>query len=320
MTTKPIHPLSLWLDTEKAGDGGPQHKVTPRLETKDLIRCIPYLAMHLTCFAALATGVSPVAVAVMAGSFLLRMFAITGFYHRYFSHRSFRTGRFWQFVFAFIGAASVQRGPIWWAAHHRFHHRHSDTEKDMHSPGRFGFLWSHTAWFMSHRHFGTRKALAKDWQAFPELVFLDRYDMLAPTIFALGLFGLGEWLAVTAPGLGTDGWQMLIWGFFISTVLLYHATFTINSLAHGWGSRRFATRDDSRNNWFLALLTLGEGWHNNHHRYPVSTRQGFYWWEIDITWMLLRLLAVAGIVSDLKPVPASVLAEGVRQDAPGRNL
>lgn len=311
MSGKFMQALNFWLDTTppetKAQKG---IDVIPALEAQDLVRCIPYLAMHLCCLFALSVGVSPLAIGVAVGAYLVRMFAITGFYHRYFSHRTFKTSRFWQFVFAFIGACSVQRGPIWWAAHHRFHHRHSDTAKDPHSPHMFSFFWSHTAWFMSHRHFSTRSGLVKDWTEYPELRILDRFDILAPTLYALALFGIGEWLAAYHPSWGTDGWQLLIWGFCISTVVLYHATFSINSLAHRWGTRRFDTKDHSRNNGFLALITLGEGWHNNHHRYPGSVDQGFYWWEVDITSMILKGMSRLGMVWDLKPVPEKILKEG----------
>jgi fatty-acid desaturase len=197
----------------------------------DWLRTIPFIAMHLACLAVFWVGVSPVAVAVALGLYLLRMFAITGFYHRYFSHKAFRTSRPVQFLFALVGAAAVQRGPLWWASHHRHHHVHSDDPEDVHSPRQQGFLWSHMCWF--------------------------------------------------------------------------HATFTVNSLTHVWGRRRYATRDDSRNNAFLALITLGEGWHNNHHHYPASARQGFYWWELDATYLVLRLMALLHIVWDLKPLPAA---------------
>ncbi|MEM1411625.1 MAG: fatty acid desaturase, partial [Pseudomonadota bacterium] len=208
-----------------------------------------------------------------------------------------------QFLFGLLGAASVQRGPIWWAAHHRHHHVVSEQPEDPHSPVQHGFWHSHTAWFLTREHFATDERRVRDLLRFPELRWLDRYDLAIPVLFAIGLFVLGGVLERTAPELGTSAGQMLIWGFFISTVVLYHATFTINSLAHRWGKRRYATRDDSRNNFWLALLTFGEGWHNNHHHYPASVRQGFYWWEIDITYYLLRGLAALGLIWDLKPVP-----------------
>jgi len=294
--------LLRWFDNETAGDladDASSQKI-------DWLRTVPFIALHLACLAVFWVGISPVAVGVAVSLYLLRMFAITGFYHRYFSHKAFRTSRPVQFLFAVVGAASVQRGPLWWAAHHRHHHAHADDPDDVHSPRRRGFLWSHMGWFLCRVNFRTRAELVMDWLKFPELRFLDRYDGVVPLLMALSLFGVGEWLAWQMPDWDTNGWQLLVWGFVVSTLVLYHATFTVNSLAHVWGSRRYATRDDSRNNVFLALLTLGEGWHNNHHHYPAAARQGFYWWEFDPTWYALRLMASLGLVWDLKPLPAHI--------------
>ncbi|MCM2311224.1 MAG: acyl-CoA desaturase [Steroidobacteraceae bacterium] len=272
----------------------------------DWMRVLPFVGMHVACLAVVWVGVSPFAVGVAAAMYLLRMFAITGFYHRYFSHRTFKTSRLAQFTFAVLGASAVQRGPIWWAAHHRHHHAHSDRTDDVHSPKQRGFAWSHMGWFLSRRHFAPDLGRVRDLLRYPELRWLDRFDILVPFLLALGLLLTGQWLEAHRPALGVTGGQLLVWGFFISTVACYHGTYTINSLCHVWGRQRYATGDESRNNLFLALLTLGEGWHNNHHRYPMSVRQGFYWWEIDITYYLLRLLAAVGIVWDLKPVPREV--------------
>jgi stearoyl-CoA desaturase (delta-9 desaturase) len=251
-----------------------------------------------------------VALSVTLVLYLVRMFAITGFYHRYFSHRSFKTSRVGQFIFGLLGASAVQRGPIWWAAHHRHHHVHSDKPDDVHSPVQHGFFWSHMGWFMSHKHFAADLSRVKDLLKYPELRFLDRFDIAVPTILGVGVFLLGVLLKQAAPGLGTNGWQMLVWGFFISTVAVYHGTYTINSLSHVFGRQRYKTGDASRNNVWLAIITLGEGWHNNHHHYPASVRQGFYWWEFDITFYLLKLMSYFGVIWDLKPVPAAVREGG----------
>ena len=272
----------------------------------DWARILPFVGMHAACLAGFWVGISPVAVGVAVALYLLRMFAITGFYHRYFSHRTFKTSRVAQFVFAVLGASAAQRGPLWWAAHHRHHHVHSDKAGDVHSPNQRGFLWSHMGWFLSRRHFAPDLGRVRDLLKFPELRWLDRFDILVPFLLALGLLLAGRWLEANHPSLGTTGGQLLVWGFFVSTIACYHCTYTINSLCHVWGRRRYATGDDSRNNWLLALITLGEGWHNNHHRYPGSTRQGFYWWEIDITYYLLRAMAAVGLIWDLKPVPRKV--------------
>lgn len=274
----------------------------------DWLRIIPFAFLHLACLGVIWVGWSPVAVLVAVALYVIRMFAVTGFYHRYFSHRTFKTSRLWQFLFAVLAGTAVQRGPLWWAAHHRHHHRHSDQEDDRHSPSQHGFYWSHVGWIISKGNFRTNIEYVRDLAKYPELVFLDRFDTLVPILLAGSMFGLGACMESFVPGLGTNGLQMLVWGFFISTVVLFHATCTINSLAHVFGRQRYQTGDHSRNSFLLALLTLGEGWHNNHHHFPASTRQGFYWWEIDITWYLLRGLSWLGIVSDLRGVPERVRA------------
>lgn len=278
----------------------------------DWLRALPFIALHLACVAVFWVGVSPVAIAVAVALYAVRMFALTGFYHRYFSHRAFRTSRAVQFVFAVIGASCVQRGPLWWAAHHRRHHKHADTPLDPHSPTVFGFLWSHAGWFLTPGAFRTDWARIPDLNKYPELRWLDRYDTAVPIALAALLFGLGSLLHAVVPSWGTTGGQMLVWGFFVSTVVLFHATVTINSLAHRFGRRRFDTRDNSRNNLWLALLTFGEGWHNNHHFYPGSARQGFRWWEVDLTWYGLKLMSALGLVWDLKPVPVWVAQKARR--------
>ncbi|HUY27915.1 MAG TPA: acyl-CoA desaturase [Candidatus Binataceae bacterium] len=294
--------LARWFDTAAGGAApadGPQEV--------DWLRCIPFAAIHLMCLGVIWVGWSPVAAAVAAAFYFIRMFAITGFYHRYFSHRSFRTSRAAQFGFALLGATCVQRGPLWWASHHRMHHQRSDEPGDVHSPRQQGFIWSHMGWITSEANFGTDLKIVHDLAGYPELRFLDRFDVLVPIITGFAMFGLGAMLEYLWPGLHTSGAQMLIWGFFISSVALLHGTFTINSLAHVFGRRRYETGDDSRNSFALALLTLGEGWHNNHHHYPAAVRQGFFWWEIDITYYALRALAAVGIIWDLRPVPEHVL-------------
>jgi len=276
----------------------------------DWLRVAPFVALHASLLCLPLVGWSPVALVVAGLAYLVRMFAITAFYHRYFSHRAFAAPRPVQFLFALLGGSAAQRGPLWWAAHHRRHHRHSDTPSDTHSPARDGFWWSHVGWLLARENYRTRVEEVRDLARFPELVFLDRFDALAPLLAAGLAYALGATLEAFAPGLGTNGPQMLVWGFCFSTVVLYHATFTINSLAHTFGSRSYETRDTSRNNLWLALLTLGEGWHNNHHHYPGSARQGFRPAEIDLSYYGLRALAALGLVRDLRPVPAEVLARG----------
>ena len=291
-----ISSLLQWFDSEAAG---------PARSGIDWLRVLPFVALHLAVAAVAWVGISPVAVAVAVFMYAARMFAITAFYHRYFSHRTFQTSRVLQFLFAFLAAASAQRGPLWWASHHRHHHRHADGAQDAHSP-ESGFWWSHLLWFLQGDSFSTRHELIRDFNRYPELRLLDRFDFLAPFSAMLALFALGALLETLMPQLGTSGWQMLVWGYVVSTVVLYHATFTINSLAHRYGSRRYATRDNSRNNFWLALLTFGEGWHNNHHHFPGAARQGFFWWEIDFTWYGLKLMSWLGLIWDVRPVPARI--------------
>ncbi|MBT8448178.1 MAG: acyl-CoA desaturase, partial [Gammaproteobacteria bacterium] len=268
-----------------------------------------FILVHLATLGVIWVGFSWFAFWTAVFLYVIRMFAITGFYHRYFSHRNFKTSRAMQFIFAFIGTSSAQRSPLWWAAHHRKHHVHSDTERDPHSPRLSGFVWSHTLWFLSDKNFDTDLSRIKDFAKFPELRWLDRFDIVPPVILGVALFGLGMFLEAYYPQLGTTGGQLLIWGMFISTVILYHATYTINSLCHKFGSRRYETKDDSKNNFWLALLTLGEGWHNNHHYFPGTVKQGFKWWEIDITYYILKTMSFVGLVWDLQPLPDRIKKE-----------
>jgi stearoyl-CoA desaturase (delta-9 desaturase) len=300
--------LRCWLDS-----GADQDLEAARRDHRvDWLRIVPFLGIHAACVAVIWVGSSPIAVAVAIGLYLVRAFFVTAFYHRYFSHRTFRTSRAAQFVFGVLGSTAVQRGPLWWAAHHRNHHGRSDREGDPHSPHVHGVWWSHMGWITSRANFPTDLGRVKDLARFRELRWLDRYDIVVPAAFAALLLLTGWLLGRFAPSLGTNAPQMLVWGFFVSTVILFHVTCLVNSAAHLFGRRRFATRDQSRNSLIVALLTLGEGWHNNHHHYPAATRQGFYWWEIDITYWVLKLMARIGLIWDLTPVPARVLADGRR--------
>jgi stearoyl-CoA desaturase (delta-9 desaturase) len=255
---------------------------------------IPFLVVHLGCFAAIWSGITWSAVALCVALYWLRMFAVTAGYHRYFSHRSFATGRIFQFALAFLAQSTAQKSVLWWAAKHRHHHLHSDTIVDVHSPRHAGFLYSHVGWIFARAHWHTEFALVPDLARHWELRWLDKLELAPAVLLAALCFLVG-------------GWPGLVVGFLWSTVLVWHATFCINSLAHVRGSKRYVTGDDSRNNVLLAFLTMGEGWHNNHHAYPSSARQGFRWWEFDVTYYILLLLARLGIVRDLKVPPASVL-------------
>jgi len=211
-----------------------------------------------------------------------------------------------QFIFAIVGASAVQRGPIWWAAHHREHHMHSDTINDKHSPKAHSFFWSHTGWFLTKANFLTHTKMVKELSRFPELRLIDRFDIIIPIATCISLYFLGDFLLVNHPSLNTSGLQLLSWGFVLSTVILYHSTFLVNSVAHLWGTTRYDTKDESKNNFLIALLTFGEGWHNNHHHYPGSAKQGFYWWEVDLTYYLLKLMSALGLIWDIRTVSSNI--------------
>ncbi|HEX3157599.1 MAG TPA: fatty acid desaturase [Gemmatimonadaceae bacterium] len=255
---------------------------------------IPFALVHVVCLAAIWTGVTAEALVICVVLYVTRMFGVTAGYHRYFSHRSFRTSRVGQFLLALLAQSTAQRGALWWAAKHRHHHKHSDTEHDVHSPRHRGFWYSHMGWIFSPQHTDTDYDALPDLTKFPELVWLNRHEYVSAAALAVG-----AWLVA--------GWSGLIVGFFWSTVLVYHGTFMINSLAHVHGKQRYVTGDDSRNNWWLAVITLGEGWHNNHHAYMASTRQGFRWWEVDITFYVLKALSWVRVVWDLNAPPEAIV-------------
>jgi stearoyl-CoA desaturase (Delta-9 desaturase) len=251
--------------------------------------------MHLACLGVLFTGVGATALLLCGVFYFVRMFGITAGYHRYFAHRSYRTSRVMQFLIACLGCSALQKGPLWWASHHRQHHRFSDTPDDPHSPHVTSFWWAHLGWVLSEDHTATPWHSIRDWARYPELRWLDRLHWMPGVLLAVTCFLIG-W----ATGGWAGGWSALVCGFVISTVLVYHATFSINSLSHLLGKRRYATDDQSRNNLFLAIITLGEGWHNNHHHYQSSANQGFFWWEIDISYYLIRLMSFVGLVWDIR--------------------
>lgn len=271
----------------------------------DWLATAQLVGLHVACILAYWTGVSRTALAFCFASYVIRMFGVTAGYHRYFAHRTYRTGRTFQFLLGILATTSYQRGPLWWAAHHRYHHTHSDTNDDIHSPVRSGFWRSHIGWIMYLKNRNTDEKMVQNLLKFSELRFLDNYYPLPPLCLAILMFILGTIIKHKFPNAGASGPQMLVWGFLISTVLLYHATFTLNSLTHMYGSRRFEVRDESRNNFLIAIITLGEGWHNNHHFCPSSERQGFLWWEIDVTHYALTTLAWLGLVRDLRQ-PTSI--------------
>jgi stearoyl-CoA desaturase (delta-9 desaturase) len=264
-------------------------------ERVDWVHNIPFFAVHLVPLFAFVTGVTRFDIVLCLVLYVARMFFITAGYHRYFSHRSYKMGRVMQFLMAFGGATAAQKGALWWAAHHRHHHKYSDTPEDLHSPLK-GFWWSHVGWILCRKYRPTDLEAIKDFAKYPELRWLNKHYLVPPVTLAVACFWMG-------------GWSALVVGFFLSTVMVYHGTFFINSLTHVFGRRRYVTTDTSRNSFILAVITLGEGWHNNHHYYQSTANQGFFWWELDVSYYMLRALSLVGLVQDLRTPPKHVLGK-----------
>ncbi|WP_434043125.1 MULTISPECIES: acyl-CoA desaturase [Sorangium] len=271
-----------------------------------LFNVLGITAIHVGTVVAFVRGATWKLAALAAATYFIRMFAITAVYHRYFSHRSYKTSRGLQFLLALLGTTATQKGPLWWGGTHRIHHRYSDTERDVHSPLRKGFWYSHMGWWLSREHEELDLKRIPDFAGFPELRWLDRYHVVGPLGMIALLFAVG-------------GYDAFLWGYVVSTCALMHGTFTINSLAHVFGSRRYATTDTSRNNFWLALITLGEGWHNNHHHYMSSANQGFFWWEIDVSFYILRGMEKLGLIWDLRTAPAHVLQRNLLKEVGERS-
>lgn len=269
---------------------------TPLVASK---KQIAFAVVHLLPLLAIFTEVTTFDWIVCLFLYFSRMFFVTAGYHRYFSHRTFKTSRVFQFILAFLAETSAQKGVLWWSAHHRVHHKHSDTLEDPHSMKLFGFWYSHLGWILGPDYESTENNMVKDLSKFPELVWISKYYLIPPTVLGVLVYFLG----VMVNG---SGWSTLLIGFFLSTVLLYHGTFSINSIMHKFGKARYRTGDESKNSFWLALISMGEGWHNNHHYYQRSTSQGFFWWEIDFTYYILKILSLFGLVWDLSNVPDHV--------------
>jgi stearoyl-CoA desaturase (delta-9 desaturase) len=265
----------------------------PNTDKIDWLVSAPFFVIHLIALTAFLVGFKWWYPLLALGSYYLRMFGITGGFHRYFAHRGYKTSRAFQFVLAWIGTMSAQKGGLWWAAHHRDHHKYSDQPEDIHSPTLRGLWWAHCGWVLSSTYDRTKSENIKDFMKYPELVWLNKWHFIPPTVYGVTLFLIG-------------GWPVLIWGFFVSTVMLWHGTFTINSLSHVFGSVRYQTTDTSKNNWALALLTMGEGWHNNHHFYQSTANNGFFWWEVDATYYIIKALSWVGIVWDVRTPPKHI--------------
>lgn len=281
---------------------------------------LPFALAHLALIGLVFVGWSGIAIGAAVVSYSVRAFGITGFYHRCFAHRAFKVSRSVQFLGGLAGAAAAQRGPLWWVAHHREHHRATDQVGDPHSPVVDSFLYSHVLWIFQPKNAATKLELVPDLAAFPELRIIDRFEHFVPGVLAVAMFAIGSGLGHLAPALHTSGLQLLEWGFVLPTIALYHSTFAVNSVGHRFGRRRFETPDASRNNWLVALLVFGEGWHNNHHRFPTSARQGIGRYEIDPTWWAIRAMRSLRLATSLRGFPASLAAlraqpESVREQS-----
>lgn len=268
---------------------------------------VRFLLIHLIPFALIWTGATTFDWMVCASLYLVRMFFVTAGYHRYFSHRTYKTSRLFQFFLGFMAQTSAQKGVLWWSASHRLHHKYSDTPQDPHSLKLFGFWYSHVGWIIGPDYAETRTDSVKDLTKFPELVWLNKYHLVPAITLGVVVTLVGGWVnGGSVSTMFTHGWSTLVVGFFLSTVILYHATFSVNSIMHKFGKARYRTNDESKNSWWLAIISLGEGWHNNHHYYQSATRQGFFWWEYDITYYILKLLSWIGVVWDIREVPHHV--------------
>ncbi len=271
----------------------------PVFSSRHVLFIVPLILLHLACGLVFVVGASEAAVAVFLAASAAQVLGITMGYHRLLAHRAFKTSRAFQFILALLGVLAGQNGPLWWVGHHRHHHKYADQEKDTHSP-RAGFFWSHMGWLFSPRCIPLRNALIADLRRLPELRLLERYYYLVSLAYVLLLYFGGEAWRRSDPGAGTSGFQLVVWGGILSTVYAYHAIWSANSVCHRFGTRRYPTPDDSRNNFIVSLLTLGDGWHHNHHHCPYSARHGFRWWEIDVNYAILKLLAGLGLVWDIK--------------------
>ena len=259
---------------------------------------IPFIALHFVPLLAFVTGVTWRAVWLAVALYFIRMVAITGGYHRYFSHRSYRLRRVPQFVLAFVGTTAAQKGPLWWAAHHRAHHKYADTERDIHSPIR-GFWWSHVGWILCDKYNATDSDAIKDFTKYPG-AGLARQARLDRAVGARHCL-----LPLRRVERAPHRFLCLHRGAVARHLLCELARARM-------GRRVYDTTDTSRNSAIVALITSGEGWHNNHHRYPWAARQGFRWWQVDVTYYVLRLFSFVGIVRDIRPVPAAVRDEARR--------
>lgn len=256
----------------------------------------PMIAVHVGAIGVLfvaGTWADWITLAVVA---YLRGLISTIGYHRFFAHRSFKTSRVAQFFLASACCANLQQGPMWWAAYHRHHHRYSDEPGDVHSPHHGGFWWAYCGWLFIPLQ--PQWEQVRDLRRFPELVLLERFWQIPGILLAVTFWLIG-------------GWSLLCIGFCLSAVLSFQLTFVVNTLGHLIGSRRYPTPDHSTNSFLLALMSLGDGWHNNHHHYPHTAQAGFFWWEVDGAFRVIRVFERLGIIWDVRRVPDHKLVPAV---------
>lgn len=265
-----------------------------KINTQAKTNMIAMIIFHVMCLFAFFINVNVEAIAVAIVKYVLTGFGITIGFHRLLTHKSFKTSRVFQFILAFFGSLAIQGGPMWWVAHHRHHHANTDTDDDIHSPKTKGLWQSHIGWMSTPGAFKADLNTARDLYKFPEIKFLQKYYVWLIILQPIFLFCLGEWLT------NTTGLEVLVWGFFISTVFTWHVTFFTNSICHKWGSRTYDTNDDSTNNYLISLLNGGEGWHNNHHKYPNSACHGLEWWQFDLSWEVIKILRAFNVIYDVK--------------------
>ncbi len=277
---------------------------------------ILFVSLHLLPLGALWTHVTAFDWAVCVALYFMRMFFVTGGYHRYFAHNTYKTSRWFQFFLAFMAETSAQKGVLWWGANHKLHHKYSDTPKDPHSMKLYGFWYSHIGWIIGPDYADTRYDLIPQFAKYPEIRWIDKYYLIPPITLAVLVTVLGAVVnGGSVSALFSHGLSTLFIGFFLSTAILYHGVFSVNSIMHKFGKARYETGDESKNSWWLALISLGEGWHNNHHYYQSSTRQGFFWWEYDITYYILKLFSWLGLVWDIREVPKHIKYSKNKDDA-----
>ncbi len=272
----------------------------PFFSSWSIVSIFRTVLFHTSIILLFYVGYSLTSLSVCLLSFIIRMFAIAGGYHRYFSHRSYNISRVFQFILAFLGTTTGQKGPLSWATSHMKHHCSSDKAGDPHSPKLQSIGYAHLGWLWRQNALPTDRKFVQRFQQYPEIVFLNRFHTIGPVTLICFLALLGYLLDQSYPELNTSRGQLIAWGFIVPTLLILHGTCLINSVSHYCGSQRFRDGDESRNVWWLFPIALGENWHNNHHHRPSSANTSCVWWEIDVVYYIICLLEAAGLIWDVR--------------------